>query len=164
LYSPRVVIERRKRMLGCNKKHDAYSWHKYIQDCMNFFRSSLFFSFYLTKHRSSDFFLFASSLSPSSRERISLQYTMPWQRRYVSMYMCSVSRERWCCPSYSFTHSFIQSLIDSHLVDLLFFYYRYPFISLHVQTWLYHISENDRRKKERKPKTIIHSRLRRQTY
>ncbi len=103
-------------MLGCNKGYTRcikiyrIVWVSFV---LLFF--SLFF-FYLTKHRSLFFFLFVSSLS-SSTERILLQYTMPWQRRYVSVYMCSVSRERRCCPSYSF----IQSFIDSNVVYLFFF-------------------------------------------
>ncbi len=119
LYSSRVgLIERSKReMLECSKKNALHSLHKNIDDCMSFFRSSLSFSSIWQNIVLRFFFLFVSSCSSSSTERISLQYTMPWQRRYESVYMCSVSRERWCCPSYSF----IQSFIDSHVVLSVFF-------------------------------------------
>jgi hypothetical protein len=98
--------EKQKR--NVRMQQGTHSLHINTQDCMSFFRSSRLFSFfffYLTKHRSWFFFLFVASLSLSI-ERVSLPYTMSWQRRYMSVYMCFVSREHRCCPSYSFTHSF----------------------------------------------------------
>jgi hypothetical protein len=135
-------------MLGCNKKHDAYSWHKNIQDCMNFFRSSLFFSFYLTKHRSSDFFSICF-VSIAVVERKNLVTVHNALTTTLCVYVYVFRFPGTLMLSLLLFHSFIQSLIDSHLVDLFFFTIDTR-LSVRMFKLDYIIFQKKRQKKKRK--------------
>ncbi len=152
LYSPRVVIERSKRrMLGCNKGHDtlvAQNIYRIIWVSFVLLFFSLFF-FYLTNRRSSFFF------------SICFIFVVVDRKNLVTIHNALTTMLCVCVYVFRFPGTLmlflllIYSIIYRFTCCLSVFYYRYPFISLHVQTWLYHVSKKKKKKKEEEKKKKV---------
>jgi hypothetical protein len=135
--------EKQKR--NVRMQQGTHSLHINTQDCMSFFRSSRFFFFLFLLFNKASFLGFFSICCVFvfvDRKSLVAVHNVLTTMLYVCVYVFRFPGTSML--SLLLFHSFIQSFIDSRVLDS-FSYWENPFISLHVEAWLYHVSEKERK-------------------